>query len=314
MPPSIDVVIPTFGGWPLTESCLRHLRAQTVPHRVIVVDNASPDGTPQRVAAGFPDVDVLALERNLGFAGACNRGLAAGRAEHVVLLNNDVDCEPDFLARLTAALEAAPAAGSAAPLLLRPGRATIDSVGLCADPTLAGFPRLQGRPAADARRTSPRLVGPTGAAAAYRRDALELAGGLDERIFFYQEDLDLALRLRAAGHDAVAAPEAVAVHTGSATAGRRSAWQRRQSGFSRGYLLRRYHVLQGSAGPRALATEAIVVVGDAAISRDLAAVQGRVAGWRAGRGAERLPVPACALDDTISFWHSVRLRRADYAR
>jgi hypothetical protein len=55
-------------------------------------------------------------------------------------------------------------------------------------------------------------------------------------------------------------------------------------------------------------------VGDAAISRDLAAVQGRVAGWRAGRGAERLPVPACALDDTISFWHSVRLRRADYAR
>lgn len=314
MPASIDVVIPTCGGWPLTESCLRHLRAQTAPHRVIVVDNASPDGTPEKVAAGFPDVTVVVLERNLGFAGACNRGVAAGQAEVVVLLNNDVDCEPDFLARLAGALEAAPAAASAAPLLLSSGRTVIDSVGLCADSTLAGFPRLQGRPAVEARRASPRLVGPTGAAGAYRRGALEASGGLDERIFFYQEDLDLALRLRAAGHDAVSAPEAMAVHVGSATAGRRSAWQRHQSGFARGYLLRRYGVLRGAAGPRALVTEAIVVVGDGAISRDLAALRGRLAGWRAARGAERRPVPAWGLDRTISFWQSMRLRRADYAR
>ncbi|MDQ6750184.1 MAG: glycosyltransferase [Actinomycetota bacterium] len=314
MPASIDVVIPTFGGWPLTESCLRHLRAQTAPHRVIVVDNASTDGTPERVAASFPEAEVVALERNLGFAAACNRGAAAGQAEVVVLLNNDVDCEPDFLGRVAAALEAAPAAASAAPLLLRSDRAVIDSVGLCADSTLAGFPRLQGHPPADAQRASPRLVGPSGAAAAYRRDALERAGGLDERIFFYQEDLDLALRLRAAGHDAVAAPEAVAVHAGSATAGRRSMWQRRQSGFSRGYLLRRYDVLNGSAGPRALLTEAIVVLGDAAISRDLSALRGRLAGWRTGREADRLSVPACGLDRTISLWQSLQLRRADYAR
>lgn len=314
MPASIEVVIPTFGGWPLTESCLRHLRAQTVSHRAIVVDNASTDGTPNRVAATFPDVEVVSLARNLGFAGACNRGIAAGDAEVVVLLNNDVDCEPDFLTRLAATLEAAPMAASAAPLLLSSDRAVIDSVGLCADRTLAGFPRLQGRPAADARRSSPRLVGPTGAAAAYRREALELAGGLDERIFFYQEDLDLALRLRAAGHDAVAAPEAIAVHAGSATAGLRSAWQRCQSGFSRGYMLRRYGVLKSSSGPRALLTEAAVVVGDAAISRDLAAARGRLAGWRAGRGGDRLLVPACGLDRGISLWQSMQLRRADYAR
>ena len=311
---SIDVVIPTFGGWPLTESCLRHLRAQTAPHRAIVVDNASPDGTPEKVAGGFPDVDVVALERNLGFAGACNRGVAAGSAELVVLVNNDVDCGPDFLAGLAAALQGAPSAASAAPLLLRPGGSVIDSVGLCADSTLAGFPRLQGLPAAEAGSPSPRLVGPDGAAGAYRRTAWEAAGGLDERIFFYQEDLDLALRLRAAGHDAVAAPEATGVHTGSATAGRRSAWQRRQSGFSRGYLLRRYGVLRSRTAARALATEAIVVAGDAAVSRDLAALRGRVAGWRAGRGAERRRTPASVLDPAITFTASLRLRRADYAR
>jgi GT2 family glycosyltransferase len=129
------------------------------------------------------------------------------------------------------------------------------------------------------------------------------------------EDFDLALRLRSAGWRSVLAPDAVGVHLGSATHGHRSAWQRRHGGFGRGYMLRRYGLLHGPTAPRTIATEAVVVLGDLAVSRDLAALQGRVSGWRAGRRAPRLPrPPAEAIDEEIGFRDSLALRRGVYGR
>jgi N-acetylglucosaminyl-diphospho-decaprenol L-rhamnosyltransferase len=309
----IDVVIPTYNGWEMTKSCLRHLGAQTFAHRVIVADNASTDGTSVRLREDFPAVELVATGGNRGFAVACNAGVAAGTGEIVVLLNNDVDADPDFLERLVGPLLDDERVGSVAPLLVRPGRVLIDSVGLAADPTLAGFPRLQGRPVADAADPRPILVGPSGGAAAYRRSAWESLHGLDEHIFIYQEDLDLALRLCADGWKAAAVPDAVGVHLGSATMRRRSAWQREQGGFARGYFLRRYGVLRSKAGPRALVTELAITVGDVAISRDVAAGRGRLRGWRAARGLPRLHAPAAGIDRSITLPESFRLRRLDYA-
>ncbi len=312
---AIDVVIVAYNRFDLTASCLEHLRAQTVEHRVIIVDNGSTDDTRQRLRTRWPEVHVEAFDDNRGFAEACNRGVRAGVGDVVVLLNNDVDCRPDFLARLVAPLEADPSIGSVAALMLQPGEQRIDSIGLCADVTLAGFPRLQGQPARRAHDALPVLAGPAGTAAAYRRGAWEQVGGLDEGIFAYMEDFDLALRLRAAGWRTAAAPDAIGVHLGSATHGHRSAWQRRHGAFARGYLLRRYGLLRGPAAPRTLATEAIVVAGDLAISHDLVALSGRLAGWRAAVGLERRPAPpAAAIDPTITLRRSLRLRRGVYER
>jgi len=309
---SVDVVIPTHENWELTESCLSHLRAQTIPHLAIVADNGSLDGTPELVRTEFPHARIVETGGNLGFAVACNRGVEAGQAEIVVLLNNDVECRPDFLEKLVAPFEDE-RVGMVAAVLVRPGMEEIDSVGLTADRTLAGYARLQGRSVEEAAATEPFLVGPSGGAAAYRRVAWEAAGGLDERIFIYSEDLDLALRLRSAGWLAAVAPEAVGVHLGSATMGVRSSWQRRQGGFSRGYVLRRYGVFRSSAAVRALATEAIVVTGDAVLSRDLSALRGRVAGWRSAQGLPHRSLPAReSLDTSIGFWESLRLRRKSY--
>jgi N-acetylglucosaminyl-diphospho-decaprenol L-rhamnosyltransferase len=314
MPNSVDVVIVTHNRYELTESCLRHLRAQTLAHQVIVVDNGSADGTPTRLRAGWPEVRLVCLDRNHGFAVGSNRGVAAGSGEIVVLLNNDVNCRADFLARLLAPLRD-PAAGSSAALMLQPGEERIDSIGLTADVTLAGFPRLHGLPAIHAGDPCPVLVGPAGTAAAYRRAAWEQVGGLDETIFTYMEDFDLALRLRCAGWEAVTAPDAVGVHLGSATHGHRSAWQRRNGGFGRGYLLRRYGLGRGTATVRALATEAVVVLGDLLISHDLAALQGRMRGWSAGQCRPHLPrPPAAAIDRQIGFRDSLALRRGVYER
>jgi N-acetylglucosaminyl-diphospho-decaprenol L-rhamnosyltransferase len=314
MPSAIDVVIVAYNRYELTDSCLRHLRAQTLEHHVIVVDNGSSDETGARLRAEWPHVQVERFSENRGFPEACNRGVAAGSAEIVVLLNNDVDCHPDFLERLVAPLTD-PAVGSVASLLLQPSGERIDSMGLAADAVLAGFPRLQGLPASRAHDKLPVLAGPAGAAAAYRRVAWVQAGGLDETIVAYMEDFDLALRLRMAGWGAVAEPAAIGIHLGSATNGFRSSWQRLQGGFGRGYLLRRYGLLRGATAPRALATEAVVVLGDLVLSRDLAALRGRLAGWSAGRARPRLPSPpAECLDHGIGFRDSLAMRRGVYGQ
>ena len=315
MPASIDVVIVAYGRYELTDSCLRHLRAQNVAHRVILVDNGSRDDTRARVLAERPGVQLETFDENRGFAEACNHGVAAGASEFVVLLNNDVDVRPDFLERLTAPLVAEERLGSVAALMLQPGERLIDSAGLTADVTLGGFPRLQGRPVSEAASPRPVLAGPAGTAAAYRRSAWQQVGGLDEAIFAYMEDFDLALRLRAAGWDSVLATDAIGVHLGSATHGHRSAWQRRHGGFGRGYMLRRYGLLHGRAAPRTAATEAIVALSDIVISRDLAALRGRLEGWRAAEGAPQLaPPPPQAIDSSISFRDSLALRRGVYGR
>jgi GT2 family glycosyltransferase len=307
------VVIPTFGHWPYTERCLHHLRAQTVTHNAIVVDNGSADGTPERIRTMFPEVQVIELRGNRGFPMACNRGAAAGTSEIIVLLNNDVDAEPDFLEQLVQPF-ADLRLGSAAALLVRPDGDTIDCVGVCADPTLAGFPRLRGERVATASASKSVLAGPCGGGGAYRRTAWEAVGGLDEGVRFYGEDLDLALRIRSAGWETIGVLAAVAVHHGSATAGNRSSWQRYQGGFARGYFLRRYGLMASREAPRVVATESIVVAGDALISHDLSALRGRIAGWRAARGApRRTRPPSMAIDPGIGFFESLRLRRGVYA-
>ncbi len=309
----LDVAIVAYRGWDLTDSCLGHLRRQSIPHSVVVCDNGCDEGTAARLAAEYPEVRVVRMARNMPYAVACNAAVAAGGAEVVVMMNNDVDAPPDFLKHLTSPFAGRPRLGSVGSLLLRPGGRGIDSAGLVADRTLAGFPRFHGGSPADARSDSLALSGPSGTAAAFRRAAWEQVGGLDEAIYAYLEDLDLALRLRAAEWETALALDAVAVHVGSATFGHRSAEQRRKIAHARAYLLRRYGVLRSRAALRALATEAIVVAGDAIFAHDLQALAGRLEGWRAAAGMPlTAPPPAEAIDARIGFLDSLRLRRGVY--
>ncbi len=311
---SIDVVVVACNRFELTASCLGHLAAQTRAHRLILCDSGSTDGTAERGRALRPNAEIVRHETNRPFAVSCNAGAAAGRGEVVVLLNNDVDCRPDFLESVLAPLEQDPRLGSVAALCIRPDGEHIDSIGITSDVTLSAFPRLQGRPIAEAGSAVPVLTGPAGTAAAYRRSAWEQVGGLDKAFLAYGEDFDLALRLRAAGWETAAAPGAVGTHIGSATYGYRSAGQRHHAGFGRGYLARRYALLRGSSGLRTALTELIATVGDAVLARDLASLRGRLAGWRAARGLPtRARPPAAAIDASISLG-AIALRRGVYSR
>nr|MBA3328010.1 glycosyltransferase family 2 protein [Solirubrobacterales bacterium] len=252
------VVVPTFRGRERVADCLRALSGQRPPHAVLVVDDGSADGTADAIRDPHPGVRVLALPENVGFARAANAGLRAAETEFVVLLNDDVLVEPEFLAHILAPMQADPAVGMVACLLLQADGDVVEGLGVEADRALAGFSYGWGLPAARAAELRPdRVLGPSGGGAAYRTGALREVGFLEEALGAYNEDLDLALRLRAAGWSCAAAPDAVARHTGSATYGRRTGRQLYAKGFSRAYLMRRYGVLRR---PRAAAG---AVIGEA---------------------------------------------------
>jgi N-acetylglucosaminyl-diphospho-decaprenol L-rhamnosyltransferase len=290
----IDVVIPTWNKAELLAHCLGDLARQTVPHRVIVADNGSEDGTVAMVGERFPDVTLIEMRKNLGFGRAINRASAAGDAEVIVVLNNDVNVEPSFLSEIVAPLADA-TVGMVAGVLLDPATGLIDAAGVEIDGGLAGYPYMGGLPPAELDLPRTGLLGPCGAAAAYRRKAFESVAGFDERIFLYSEDLDIALRLRAAGWRCELAPAAQAMHLGSATLGVRSITQVRLAARARGYVLGCYRVRASW-----LLTELCVALADSLLLRSLAPLSGRLGGWREGRAQPHRPLPGGSVSPALT--------------
>jgi N-acetylglucosaminyl-diphospho-decaprenol L-rhamnosyltransferase len=301
------VYIPHHSGAERLAKALRSLHGQSRPADVVVVDNGSADGSAEMVREEFPEVTLLELGENLGFGPAINRAVEQHPADPVILLNNDVECEPRFLeALLDAAAEGAETVAGVLVQETAPG--LIDSAGVVADATLMGFDHLHGEPVEAAARAADPL-GPTGGAALYGLDAFRAAGGFDERIFLYYEDLDLALRLRAAGARCRLAPGARAVHAYSASLGAGSGQKYARTGWSRGYMLRRYGVMSHPAGGlRALAAEGAICVGQLLSDRTAKGLAGRLRGWRDGAGLEQRPIERAALLD-ISLREALELRR-----
>jgi len=300
------VYIPHFNGFGHLENALRSLAAQTRPVEVVVVDNGSSDGSPELLRERFPEVSLVELGRNLGFGPALNRAVAEHQGDPLILLNNDAEAEPRFV---EAILEAADGVETVAGVLVQQADPTlIDSAGVVADRTLMGFDYLHGEPLERAA-TAADPLGPSGGAALYRLEPFRAAGGFDERIFLYYEDLDLALRLRAAGARCRLASEARAVHAYSASLGAGSGEKYARTGWSRGYMLRRYGVMsRPGRAIRALGAEAAICAGQLVGDRTAAGLRGRLRGWRAGGGLERRPIEESALLD-VSLRAALRMRR-----
>ncbi len=238
------VVIPTLDGRERLLETLASLEGQTAPVDVVVVDNASSDGTAAAVAAAHPHVRVVQNERNLGFGAAINRAALELEGDLLVLVNNDVVCEPDFVERITSPF-ADPGVGMVAGVLLQATEPElVDSAGIELDTTLGSWDYLWNRPV-DTLTAAGDPVGPCGGAAAYRLEAFQAVGGFDETLFAYWEDVELALRLRAAGWRCALAADARALHAHGQTLGAGSPAARRLESFGRGYVLAKYRVGRG---------------------------------------------------------------------
>jgi len=300
------VYIPHFNGFERLERALLSLREQTRPVDAIVVDNGSSDGSPELLRERFPEVGLVELGRNLGFGPALDRAIEERPGDPAILLNNDVECEPRFVEAMLAAADGVETVAGVLVQEAAPG--LIDSAGVVADRTLMGFDYLHGEPLEAALRAPPPL-GPSGGAALYKLEAFRAAGGFDQRIFLYYEDLDLALRLRAAGARCRLAGEARALHAYSASLGAGSGEKYARTGWSRGYMLRRYGVMsRPGRAIRALAGEGAICAGQLVGDHTAAGLRGRLRGWRDGGGLERRPVDVTALLD-ISLREALRMRR-----
>jgi len=202
--------------------CLRALAVQTRPaEEVVVVDNASADGSVERARAG--EARVLALTANEGFCAANNRGIAATTAPLVLLLNPDTALAPDFLEKLVPAFED-PGVGAACGKLLRWDGRTLDSAGQALGWSRRPVDRGYGQPDTGRYDRREDVFSACAAAALYRRAALQSVAGpagevFDPRFFAFYEDLDLAWRLQRAGWRVAYRPEARGRHARGATAG-----------------------------------------------------------------------------------------------
>jgi N-acetylglucosaminyl-diphospho-decaprenol L-rhamnosyltransferase len=171
----------------------------------------------------------------------------------------------------------------------------IDTAGMQLDTTLLVFDYLNGEPVASLDKGVPAPIGPSGAAAAFDRDAFLEAGGFDENLFAYWEDVDLVLRMRLSGQRCALASNARGFHEHSATLGSGSRQKDYLMGFGRGYVLRKWGVLRDPRRlARALVTDGTVCLGQILVDRSTAGIGGRVRGFGAARPEARFPASALA--------------------
>ncbi|TGU70221.1 glycosyltransferase family 2 protein [Geomonas terrae] len=217
----VSIIIVNWNGLVHLPECLDSLAAQSFKDfEVIVVDNGSSDGSVAYLE-GRPEVRLVALKENKGFADGNNAALPFARGEYLVTLNNDTKAEPDWLEKLVSVAEAHPDAGMVGCRILsyqEPER--VDSLGMavCLDGMSRGNSR--GRRFAEVSpAAAPEILFPSACVALYRRAMIDEIGFFDGDFFAYCEDTDLGLRGRVAGWRAVLARDAVVYHKYSMTGG-----------------------------------------------------------------------------------------------
>ena len=218
-PVPVAVVIVTYQSERDLDDCLRSLRScdrSGMSLDIIIVDNASSDGTSRRVRSEFPEVLLLERPTNEGFAAANNVGirLAAERgARFVYLLNPDTVVERGFLREALAVARADPGLGGVQSLLLLASdRARVNTWGNEVHFLGFGYCGGLGARASEAPDAAVEIASASGAAALFPVDALLAAGLFDADLFLYQEDMDLSWRLRLSGWRLALAPRSVVYH------------------------------------------------------------------------------------------------------
>jgi len=213
-------------------SCVAEIEREGIAAEIIVIDNASCDGSPQKVANRYPLVRLIRNEENLGFSVSNNIGIRMSRGRYVLILNDDTEFRPGALGLLLRVMDADPQVGGVGPKLVNPDgslqrgnaqkrlprlRGMVSEI-LKLDSVLAKFAvtrdlltnRRDEKRGGDAEQID-------GACFLARREALDAVGLFDEGFYFIFEDSDLCYRLRKAGWRLVYSPQAEVTHYGGAS-------------------------------------------------------------------------------------------------
>lgn len=217
----LSVVIPNWNGLRFLPTCLAALAAQTYLHlEIIIVDNASQDGSQEYLRHNHPAVTLIELPENRGFTGACNAGMQAATGEFICLLNNDTEVDSGWAAAVIDTFARHPEAGFvASKMLLFDRRDHLHTAGDFF--TVDGQPGNRGVWQQDSGQfdTEAFVFSACGGSSVYRRAMLDQIGLLDDDFFFSLEDVDLAWRAQLTGWRCLYTPYAIVYHHLSATGG-----------------------------------------------------------------------------------------------
>jgi GT2 family glycosyltransferase len=220
------VIIVNWNAGGYLERCISSLLSQTLlPREIIVVDNASTDGSAIRIIKKFPSVRVIESKRNLGFAAANNLAVEEGalESEWIAFLNPDAFPDPGWLEALLIASTNHPQYSIFGSRLMDANSISIvDGVGDAYHVSGLAWRTGHGKLLTARDSVAREIFSPCAAAAMFRKDAFVAAGGFDEEFFCYVEDVDLGFRMRLLGHQCWYVPDSIALHVGSAVTGRRS--------------------------------------------------------------------------------------------
>ncbi len=216
----VSVITLNWNGTKVLSECLEGLHSQTYQSfSTIVVDNGSTDGSVDFVRRNYPEVNLVALDKNAGFCVANNIAIRSVETEYVALLNNDAVPDPLWLSKLVQAMDSHPEAGLvASKMLFYDDPERIDRAG--DSYTIAGVALLRGCGESSANYDEEvSIFGACAGAALYRTEMLKEIGLFDEDFFLLYEDVDLSFRAQLRGYKCLYVPNAIVYHRASSSIG-----------------------------------------------------------------------------------------------
>jgi GT2 family glycosyltransferase len=224
--PAIAIVILNYNGKDFLEKFLPSVLASTYPNKkIIVADNASVDDSVAYVQQNFNDVEIIALDKNYGFAGGYNEALKQVASDYYILLNSDVEVTPGWIEDMIALLENDKTIAACQPKILSyHDRNLFEYAGACGGWIDAlGYPFARGR-VFDTCETdkgqydnTEKVFWATGAALCIRSGCFHEMGGFDSYLFAHMEEIDLCWRLQRKGYSIYCCPSSKVYHVGGGT-------------------------------------------------------------------------------------------------
>lgn len=215
----VTILIVNWNGKALLTECLDSVFSQTYDNfHVVLVDNGSVDGSVDLVSCNYPQVKIISLTENHGFAGGNNQGLPYCTGEFLALVNNDVVLSPDWLDKIILPMDADPAVGLCSSKIFIKGTLRLDAIGDQFTTAFTGSKLGENELGSDYDRDF-HVDGACAAAALYRLSMIEKIGFFDEDLFLNYEDTDLNLRAKMQGWRCVYVPGACCQHAVNSTIG-----------------------------------------------------------------------------------------------
>ena len=222
--PGVTALVLNWNGAGVVGDCVRSLQSQDYPAvQILVVDNASTDGSADMVRREFPTARLHVNEKNLGFGGGNNVGIRLAETPYILMCNNDTRIQPDAVRRLVEALETDPKAGSATPCIILAASGKVDATGIvvCPDGLALGRGRAE---APEAMKDPAEVFYASDCCCLYRKamlDDLRLPSGelYDEDFFAYADETDMGWRAQRRGWKSLYVPGAAVYHHHAASSG-----------------------------------------------------------------------------------------------